>query len=62
MLTMKWLVFVIYIGSSGLPTTETVQSDIPDYKTCRSIANGMNRLNPQPGHRFDCAWYRAEER
>ena len=59
---MKWLVFVIWIGSSGLPTTETVQSDIPDYKACRSISNGMNRLNPQPGHRFDCAWYRAEEK
>ena len=62
MLTMKWLIFVIYIGSSGLPVVVVKKSGIADYKTCRSLANGMNRLNPQPGHRFDCAWYRAEEK
>ena len=55
-LVTKWVLFVIYIGGSGMLRIEPVATGLHSYQACVQAAREMARTTK--AGRFDCTWYR----
>ena len=55
-ITMKWVLFVVYVGGSGMLRMEPVATGFHTFQACKQAAQQMSQTAKKG--RFDCTWYR----